>query len=59
MKLVLATILSHYQLALVNKRPERQRLLGDQCHPKSGVKMLVRGVRQYQGQSQPLVSGLF
>ncbi|MFN6517008.1 MAG: cytochrome P450 [Nostoc sp. CreGUA01] len=59
MKLVLATILSRHQLALVNKRPERQRLLGDQCHPKSGVKMVVRGVRQYQERSQPLVSGLF
>ncbi len=43
MKLVLATILSRYQLALVNKQPERQRLVGDQCHPKSGVKMIMHG----------------
>ncbi|WP_414582642.1 cytochrome P450 [Scytonema sp. PCC 10023] len=47
MKLVLATILSNYKLALVNKRPERQKRFDDQCHPKSGVKMVTYGRRQH------------
>ncbi|MDZ8261487.1 cytochrome P450 [Nostoc sp. ChiQUE01b] len=50
MKLVLATIISRYELALVNKQPEGQRLVGDQCHAKSGVKMVMHGRYQHQGQ---------
>ncbi|PMB47864.1 cytochrome P450 [Fischerella thermalis CCMEE 5205] len=45
MKLVLATILSNYKLALVYKRPERQKRFDDQCHPRSGVKMVMHGRR--------------
>jgi Cytochrome P450 len=56
MKLVLATILSRYKLALVSKRPERQKLFDNQCRPKSGVKMVMQGRRIHEGQSQPLVS---
>ncbi|WP_414620782.1 cytochrome P450 [Calothrix sp. CCY 0018] len=43
MKLVLATILSNCKLELVNNRPEKQKRFDDQCHPKSGVKMVMRG----------------
>ncbi|AFZ17603.1 cytochrome P450 [Allocoleopsis franciscana] len=57
MKLVLATILSRYQLALVDKRPEKPKFGGLMCYPASGVKMLMQGRRQHQGQSQPLVVG--
>jgi len=41
MKLVLARILLRYELALVNRQPEQQRIVGLQCHPKSGVKMVM------------------
>jgi cytochrome P450 family 110 len=57
MKLVLATILSRYQLELVDKRPEKPNFGGLMCYPKSGVKMLMLGRRQHQGQSQSLVVG--
>lgn len=57
MKLVLATILSRYQLALVNKRPEKPKFGDLISYPKSGVKMVMRGRRQYQVQSQPLIIG--
>jgi cytochrome P450 family 110 len=45
MKLILATILSNYKLELVKKQPERQKRFDDQCHPRSGVKMLMHGLR--------------
>ncbi|HYX17766.1 MAG TPA: cytochrome P450 [Nostoc sp.] len=45
MKLVLATILSNYKLELVNKQPERQKRFDNQCHPRSGVKMVMHGQR--------------
>ncbi|KAF3885892.1 MULTISPECIES: cytochrome P450 [Nostocales] len=48
MKLVLATILSRYHLALVNKRPEQPRFEGLMCYPASGVKMKVLSQLQYQ-----------
>ncbi|MUL37904.1 cytochrome P450 [Gloeocapsopsis dulcis] len=57
MKLILATILSRYELELVSQRPERPKFGGLICYPASGVKMVVRGLRQHQGQSQPLVVG--
>lgn len=57
MKLVLATILSRYQLTLVDKRPEKPKFGGLICYPASGVKMHMHGRRQHQGQSQPLVVG--
>ncbi|MDF5710497.1 MAG: cytochrome P450 [Nostoc sp. S4] len=55
MKLVLATILSRYQLALVDKRPEKPKFGGLICYPVSGVKMLMQSRRQHQEQSQPFV----
>ncbi|KAB8315452.1 cytochrome P450 [Tolypothrix campylonemoides VB511288] len=55
MKLVLATILSRYQLELVSQRPERPKFGGLICYPASGVKMVMHGRRQHQGQSQPFV----
>ncbi|GAA6620728.1 cytochrome P450 [Scytonema sp. NUACC26] len=58
MKLVLATILSHYELELVSQRPERPKYIDLICYPASGVKMIVRGLRQHQAQSQPSVIGL-
>lgn len=57
-KLVLATILSGYQLELVSKRPERPKFAGLICSPASGVKMVMRDRRQDQGHSQPLAAGL-
>ncbi|MEH2051212.1 cytochrome P450 [Nostoc sp.] len=57
MKLILATILSRYQLELVSKRPERPKFGGLICYPASGVKMVMRGQRQHQGQSQTFVVG--
>ncbi len=58
MKLILATILSHYQLELVSQRPERPKFAGLISSPASGVKMIMRGRRQDQGKSQPLAVGL-
>ena len=57
MKLVLATILSRYQLALVDNRPEKPKFGGLICYPASGVKMLLQSRRQHQRESQPLVVG--
>ncbi|MEH1865679.1 MAG: cytochrome P450 [Nostoc sp.] len=44
-KLVLATILSRYQLALVNQQPERLVRRGFTLAPASGVKMVITGRR--------------
>jgi cytochrome P450 family 110 len=41
MKLVLATVLSRYQLALVDQRPERPQRRGFTLAPASGVKMVI------------------
>ncbi|MEC4811960.1 MAG: cytochrome P450 [Scytonema sp. PMC 1069.18] len=57
MKLVLATILSHYQLRLVSKYPERPKFGGLISYPASGVKMVMHSRRQHQVQSQPLTVG--
>ncbi|WP_375500539.1 cytochrome P450 [uncultured Nostoc sp.] len=48
MKLVLATILSRYQLELVNRRRERPQRRGFTLAPASGVKMLITGQRARQ-----------
>ncbi|AFZ24837.1 cytochrome P450 [Cylindrospermum stagnale PCC 7417] len=46
MKLVLATILSHYQLALSDSRPVRPQLqFGSFIVPQGGVKMVIEGER--------------
>ena len=48
-KLVLATILSHYQLTLVEHRPERPQLRGFNLAPGNGVKMTITGQHRPQG----------
>lgn len=45
MKLVLATILSHYQLALSDHQPEQIQGRGVILVPARGVKMVVQGKR--------------
>jgi cytochrome P450 len=46
MKLILATILSHYQLELVKKQPEQPKFEGLMCYPASGVKMYISAKTQ-------------
>lgn len=48
MKLVLATILSRYELALADNRPVRPQRRGVTLSPTGGVKMVVKGQRQRQ-----------
>ncbi|NEU73481.1 cytochrome P450 [Hassallia byssoidea VB512170] len=48
MKLVLATILSHYQLALADNQPERLQRRGFTLAPANRVKMVVTGRRAPQ-----------
>lgn len=48
MKLVLATILSRYQLTLVDQQPERPQRRGVTLAPARGVKMMVTGQRARQ-----------
>lgn len=48
MKLVLTTILSHYQLALVEKQPERLQRRGVVLGPGNGVKMVITKRRKQQ-----------
>ncbi|AFZ00287.1 cytochrome P450 [Calothrix sp. PCC 6303] len=43
MKLVLATILSNYQLELVDSQPEKPRRRGVTLSPAKGVKMMLKG----------------
>lgn len=50
-KLVLATILSNYQLTLVDNRPERPQRRGFTLSPASGVKMLIIGRRGHRKSS--------
>lgn len=57
MKLILATILSRYQLELVSNRPERPRFEGLISYPASGVKLLLGGQTQHQGKSQSSTVG--
>ena len=46
MKLVVATILSNYQLELLEKRPVKPQRRNVTLAPKGGVKMVMRGKRQ-------------
>ncbi|MCX7595773.1 MAG: cytochrome P450 [Fischerella sp.] len=50
MKLVLATIVSHYQLALTNTHPEKPRPQGANYPPASGLKMVLCKINQHQKQ---------
>ncbi len=43
MKLVLATIMSQYELTLANKKPEKPLRRGLTMAPAHGVKMIVTG----------------
>jgi unspecific monooxygenase len=53
MKLVLATILSNYQLALADNQPEKPRRRGVTLAPGNGVKMVMAGRRA--NRESPLV----
>ena len=55
MKLVIATILSNYQLSLVNSQPEIPRRRGVTLAPANGVKMVMTGKRTRK-ESQIMVS---
>lgn len=57
MKLVLATILSRYELALVDRRPERPKPLGLNFPPARGLKMVILGQRQHPAKPQQFVVG--
>lgn len=46
MKLVLATIVSRYQLSLARQEPERPQRRGVTFAPKTGVEMIMQGERQ-------------
>ncbi|MEH1767273.1 cytochrome P450 [Nostoc sp.] len=57
MKLVLATILSRYQLALFDeKKVEKPKAIGVNYPPASGLKMVILGERPRQERSQQLVA---
>ncbi|RAM52605.1 MAG: cytochrome P450 [Hapalosiphonaceae cyanobacterium JJU2] len=56
MKLVLATILSRYQLALIDKRPELPQRSIFMLAPANGVKMVIRGQR-VSVESQLIMTG--
>lgn len=51
MRLVLATILSRYQLALFESRPVRPQRRGVTLAPAGGVKMVIQAQRQHQESS--------
>ncbi|BAZ17713.1 cytochrome P450 [Calothrix sp. NIES-4071] len=55
MKLVIATILSNYQLSLVDSQPEVPRRRGVTLAPANGVKMVMTGKRTRQ-ESRVMVS---
>lgn len=56
MKLVLATTLSHYQLSLANKQPEKPQRRGLTLGPSGGVKMLITGQRKSLKPMETLVT---
>jgi len=51
MKIVLATVLSRYQLALADRKPERPQRQGFTLTPTNGVKMLITGQHKRQNYS--------
>jgi unspecific monooxygenase len=55
MKIVLAKILSNYQLELADHRPEKLQRRGFTLAPANGVKMIVKGQRIRQKPSRPVV----
>ncbi|BAY92552.1 MULTISPECIES: cytochrome P450 [unclassified Tolypothrix] len=56
MKIVLATILSRYQLALADHKPEVARRRGLTLAPANGVKMMITGKRARQESQLSLAS---
>jgi unspecific monooxygenase len=56
MKLVLATILSSYQLALTNRQPELPQRRGITLAPHTGVKMVIKGRRVRQNSPVPMAT---
>lgn len=48
MKLVIATILSRYELALVDQKPELPRRRGVTLAPSKGVRMMMKGQRKLE-----------
>ncbi|MGH2413410.1 MAG: cytochrome P450, partial [Microcystaceae cyanobacterium] len=56
MKLAIATILSRYHLALVDRHPERPRRRGITLAPASGVKMVIKGLRSSPEKSATVVA---
>jgi unspecific monooxygenase len=58
MKLVLATILSQYQLALADSQPVKPSRRGLTIAPAGGVRMVFQGQRQRQETPQPLASSV-
>ncbi|MDJ0688742.1 MAG: cytochrome P450 [Xenococcaceae cyanobacterium MO_188.B32] len=57
MKLVVATLLSNYQMALADKRPVKPQRRGFFIAPASGFKMVITGQRMPQEQpSEPVAS---
>ena len=57
MKLVLATIMSKYELTLANTKPEKPRGRGFVVAPANGVKMIVTGERVRQQKQALLATG--
>ncbi len=55
MKLVLATILSRYEMELADKRPEIPRRRGVTLAPTRGVKMVMKGLRSRLTSSSELI----
>ncbi|GBE93122.1 cytochrome P450 [Nostoc cycadae] len=53
MKLVLATLLSNYQLALAERKPEKLQRRGFTLAPANGVKMVIKGRRVRQRSQVP------
>jgi cytochrome P450 len=56
MKLVLATILSRYELALAENQPEKPKRRGVTLAPARGVKMMITGRRALQKSPQTVAS---
>ncbi len=56
MKLVVATILSNYELTLANSTPEKPQRRGITLAPATGVKMVMKGRRIHPQKSSPLLA---